>query len=603
MLITATKRPRNVNVFQAAAILYGDWGTSKAYVIGLAFALTGYSSVWLIGAVCLLMLLVGWNYITICKFSPTGGGVYASARKHSEVLALIGAFFLLADYLVTAALSSLSCFAYLGVANPVYWAIGSIILIGIINYFGPRHSGNIALIVALAAVIVVIILGVVALPFVGDAVHHIQPLPPGIWKNWDNFVGIIVAMSGIEAIANATGVMQLDPGSDEEHPSVHETSKKAILWVMIEVCFFTTFFGFMMNALPGLKIVDHQVLSPDNQTIRDSMLRYMGQFFVSHYWGGEAIGYLFGTLISIIFGVLLLSAANTAIVALVSLLFVMSRDGEMPKFFQFLTPFGVPRYPLLMTIIAICVILLFVHDIASLVNLYAVGFVGAIATNLGVNAYDHSLPMTKFERFFMWIAFLILVAVEATLFITKPDARRFAISVMAAGLLLRMLVAEYRHKQWMEKKVKLRHASLFSEDTRIPLHEGAILCAVRTIGKTLKFALEEAKQHHQPLYLLFIREQKIITAEDRNRTWLDDEEACEIFEYGKNNSSEGDMKFFYAISDSPVEIIVDMAQKLHVSRLILGRPRHSVMLQLLRGNIVQEVAEILPPDVDLLVIS
>ncbi len=36
-----TQRPRNVDAKGAAAILYGDWGTSKAYVIGLAFAFAG----------------------------------------------------------------------------------------------------------------------------------------------------------------------------------------------------------------------------------------------------------------------------------------------------------------------------------------------------------------------------------------------------------------------------------------------------------------------------------------------------------------------------------------------------------------------------------
>jgi len=38
VIATNVKRPRNVDVRRAAAILYGDWGTSKAYVIGLAFA-------------------------------------------------------------------------------------------------------------------------------------------------------------------------------------------------------------------------------------------------------------------------------------------------------------------------------------------------------------------------------------------------------------------------------------------------------------------------------------------------------------------------------------------------------------------------------------
>ena len=65
-----TSRPRNVDAPRAAAILYGDWGTSKAYVIGLAFAVAGYASFWLIAAMCLLTGLVGLNYIVICKHYP-----------------------------------------------------------------------------------------------------------------------------------------------------------------------------------------------------------------------------------------------------------------------------------------------------------------------------------------------------------------------------------------------------------------------------------------------------------------------------------------------------------------------------------------------------
>lgn len=603
MNVQLSSRPRNVNKFQAAAILYGDLGTSKAYVIGLAFALAGYSSFWLIAAVSLLIVLVGWNYILICKFSPTGGGVYSSARKHSEVLALIGAFFLVADYIVTAALSALSCFSYLGVAQPVHWAMYSILVIGILNFFGPRYSGNLALAIAISTIIVVFALGILMIPFMGQAMLNIRPPVNVFWLNWDHFVGIIVALSGIESIANATGVMQLDPGSTEKNPSVHETSKWAIVWVVLEVAIYTAFFGFMVNAIPGLKIESGEVLTADNISIRDSMLRYMAQYFVSNFWGSESLGYFVGYIVSVVFGVLLLSAANTAIVALVSLIYVMSKDGEMPDIFQKLTPFGVPRYPLILVVLAILAILFVIQDVAGLANLYAVGFVGSIATNLGVNAYDKTLPMTRFERLFMWITFGILTAIELTLLVTKPDARMFAVSVMAIGLILRMLVLERRQRQWSDKKVKLRHASLFADDTRNPLHEGAIFCAVRSIGKTLDFALEEAKQYHQPLYILFIREQKVVAPEDRNRPWVEDEDACQIFDYAKNKEPDLNMKFFYAVSNSPVETIVNMAQELHASRLILGRPRHSLMLQLLRGNIVQEVSEILPADIDLLIIS
>src|ERR1700685_4823424 len=92
---TSTRRPRDVDSPRAAAILYGDWGTSKAYVIGLSFAIAGYSSFWLIAAMCLLTALVGVNYIAICRHYPDGGGVYASVRHRSEILSIGGGLILL----------------------------------------------------------------------------------------------------------------------------------------------------------------------------------------------------------------------------------------------------------------------------------------------------------------------------------------------------------------------------------------------------------------------------------------------------------------------------------------------------------------------------
>src|SRR6266852_5398195 len=108
-------RPRNVGWARAAALLYGDWGTSKAYVIGAAFLATQYASLPIIVAVCLLTGLVGYNYVVICKHFPDGGGVYSSAREQSRVLAVLGALLLLADFIVTAALSGWDAMIYLGV--------------------------------------------------------------------------------------------------------------------------------------------------------------------------------------------------------------------------------------------------------------------------------------------------------------------------------------------------------------------------------------------------------------------------------------------------------------------------------------------------------
>ena len=72
----STHRPRNLDWRRAAALLYGDWGTSKAYVLGLAFAATGFASLPIILAVCALTLLVGINFLEAfflwAIFAPLG---------------------------------------------------------------------------------------------------------------------------------------------------------------------------------------------------------------------------------------------------------------------------------------------------------------------------------------------------------------------------------------------------------------------------------------------------------------------------------------------------------------------------------------------------
>src|SRR6266498_5271936 len=110
-------RPRNVGWARAAALLYGDWGTSKAYVIGAAFLASAYSSFPINLAVCALTGLVGYNYIVVCKHFPDGGGVYSSARLQSRFLAVMGSLLLVADLTVTVSLSGWSALTYFKVPS------------------------------------------------------------------------------------------------------------------------------------------------------------------------------------------------------------------------------------------------------------------------------------------------------------------------------------------------------------------------------------------------------------------------------------------------------------------------------------------------------
>src|SRR3954452_10714178 len=117
LALLASERPRNVNWFQAGSLLFGDWGTSRLYVLGLAFLVAGRTSFWLIGAMSLLILVVGWAYTHICRLYPDGGGVYTAGKRRARILGVIGALLLFADYTITASLSAVESFHYFGLGK------------------------------------------------------------------------------------------------------------------------------------------------------------------------------------------------------------------------------------------------------------------------------------------------------------------------------------------------------------------------------------------------------------------------------------------------------------------------------------------------------
>jgi amino acid transporter len=247
MIATNVKRPRNVDWKRAAAILYGDWGTSKAYVIGLAFAVAGYASFWLIALMCVLTALVGINYMIICRLYPDGGGVYASVRHRSEVISIVGAFLLIADYLVTAAISALSAFQYLGVPHPEKFAALSILIIGLLNLLGPKQTGGLAFLISVPTAIVVVVLGLFSLPHMGEAIGHLQPLHRNVWSKLGRFRRNRARAFRRRSHRQRHGVMKLDPGSTMTQPSCQNFHARDFV-VMIEVCVFTALFGLAAHA-------------------------------------------------------------------------------------------------------------------------------------------------------------------------------------------------------------------------------------------------------------------------------------------------------------------------------------------------------------------
>ena len=611
-------RPRNVDWKRAGALLYGDWGTSKAYVPGLAFSLALYSSFWFVLAVSALTALVGINYIWICKYFPEGGGVYSSAKAHSRNLALLGGFLLVADYIVTASLSCYDAFLYLGFTfeDAKRWSIITIFIIACINFFGPRQSGSIAVVLGLMTVTVLGLLALASIPHLPTAIANLERPHTDPLHWWGSFVGVILALSGVEAIANTTGLMQLDPGSTPAKPRVAITSRKAIIPVMFEVCLLTTLFGLAMNAIPGMGANDHV----------GDMLRFLAvnfadkplQLFSGLAWIG--VSGLFSSVVGLVIALLLLSAVNTAIVDLVSVLYLMSKDGEMPQPFSVLNKFGVPWILLLIAMLAPILVI----DIQSgenalhgLAEMYAIGVVGAITVNLGSSAFNHKLGMLRHERTVMILSFIILAAVEVSIAITKPPALLFAVTVVGLGFAARAMhkgiTIPLRLKSAIDRYIPRLAASLHAKSldeiqraSLTTLIRGArpiaaVMVAAREVVSTLQFAVNEARLNNAKLYVLFVRSvfTRIPVAQDPER----DPEAQAVFSTLNSIADGVDVIPIYAVSDDPGWTILDHAATTGVDMLILGHSKRYAVTRLLRGDVIQTVAANLPEEIRLVIVG
>ena len=617
-------RPRNVDWKRAAALLYGDWGTSKAYVIGLAFLAAGFSSLPIILAVCALTGLVGINYMVICRHFPDGGGVYSAARSQGRLLAVVGALLLLADLTVTAALSGWSALSYItSGAEHVAWikllrdhiaiaTIGVLLIMALINYFGPKHSGSLAVALALPTVVVVIVLIGISVPHL--TTHFLQPRHESLSKLWVQFVGVILALSGAESIANVTGVMKLDPGSTMDHPSVARESLKAITPVAIEVVFGTALLGWAMLSLPAvlgktLHISDPGAIAAVLQQRNEDMLRFIGEQFATATFS-PAIGNIFGWIVGIVFFLLLLSAANTAIVAIIGLLYMMSRDREMPRQFRRLNSHGVPIYPLLIAIGLPSVVLLFTSSFTALAGLYAIGVVGAIAVNVGSCAFNRTIDFTWYDRLLFGITFVVLFAVEFTLAHTKPDALFFVTCILVSGLALRAYTLK---RQGLTTLTVTREvAKMVTPDLEATLQprleEGQkIMVAARGVTPVLRFALDEAQLRKATLCVLYVKEVAVYFSGGPARLgrarWQDDPEANAIMSLMLKLGDERDVCVIpvYAVSQDAAATIVDLSATMGIDYLVIGATQRTALTNLLRGSVVTNVAQHLPESIQLLI--
>jgi amino acid transporter len=266
-----------------------------------------------------------------------------------------------ANFLVTADVSGWASVSYFGVP-PSYAPIatmGLIGLVGALNWFGPKHSGSVSIWLAVPTVITVVAIIAVSLPHL--TTKFFEAPHSSFGASWVAFVGVILALSGVEAVANITGVMKLDPGATPAKPSVRITATRSILPVAVEVVLGTVLLGWAMLSLPGVMQGSPEEISAELLNHKEDMLRLLGDKFGAATvapWFGIA----FGVFVGVMFGLLLFSAVNTAVVALIGVLYMMALDGDMPRPMTRLNRHGVPTGPLFIAVLLPILVLTVTKD-------------------------------------------------------------------------------------------------------------------------------------------------------------------------------------------------------------------------------------------------
>lgn len=602
-MLVSGDRPRNLSWLHAGPMLYGDWGTSRLYVLGLAFFFTGHGSVLFLGAIGLVMVAVAWAYTIICRCYPEGGGVYTAAKEINPLLAIVGTTLLLAGYIMTAAISVVEAFHYFG--TPRSWVLGasifSLALIGIVNWMGAKSAGRFALIIAIAALGVSGVVALMCLPFVPEGIRTIsfdRLPPPG--EAWVSFTKICLAMAGVEAVANMTGLM---------HKPVERTARRTILPVLGEVVLFNMLFGIALAGLPSLAAthgpdaVRFAASTPPPEVLayRDTAMKVLATESAG-YWFGAGKGFIVGKVSAIIFGLLLLSAANTAVMATMSVLWAMAKDKELPRALTRLNYSGVPWVGLLVAVLTPALVLLIEEDVVILAELYVIGVCGAITTNTLSCAVNKRLDITRMQRTGLGLLGAFLLCVTLTIVVTKPRATLFAGAMVGAVLGIRWGLRLTRGPEMLPEPETGWLAEVKAQPLRLDPSRPRIMLAARGRGQA-EYAVDLARRRGATLFAMYVRTIRVLDLQANQVPRVeDDPEAQASLGTAALMAKAAGVPFIpiYVTSTDIVEEILDYTVTYGCDTLIMGKSRRTRMARAFAGDVLGRVARTLPDGVTLI---
>src|SRR5216683_1643492 len=380
------------------AVVFADIGTSVYYVPGILWGTEGITTlagffVFLTMSVFVLLTL---KYSEVTHRFPQGGGVVTvAAQAMNHWVGALGGMFILVDYFLTAAISSLSGMQYLSVVIPalgrptiVVPLYGSVqvllllitivvlVLLGILNWIGISESAKVSLVGAVIAFASDI--AILFTVFTHISFSEFLSLFPLMFANHTlttatilvGFANSFLAFSGLESISQLSPVMRTPR---------KKVAGLALLLVVLTIGITSPLLTMLSTTLLPKNIVGDSILS--GQVI---------SLLAGHF--GGMWGQFLQIEVAISASALLIFASNTAIIGTYHVFMALSRMEFFPAFILKRNRLrGTPHNSIaLATFVPIIVLILVLGNIIILGDMYAFGLLGAFSlTCLGLDILRH----------------------------------------------------------------------------------------------------------------------------------------------------------------------------------------------------------------------
>jgi len=295
-------------------------------------------------------------------------------------------------------------------------------------------------------------------------------------------------------------------------------------------------------------------------------------------------------------GVLLLSAGNTAITDMISIQYLMARDGELPAPLARLNRFGVPWVPAFLAAGVPILVLFISHNLDALADLYAIGVVGAVTINISLCAV-HPRLRKFYRKVPMAILAIILFVIWITVGYKKHEALIFVSIVMTVGLSAREL------NKWLSRR-KGPRLSLLRQAIQEQLVGGAlskprVLLGTYGSDSLARLALAEAKATDSALVICFIRAIHLSYKWDQQLSM--DKDTAAIRTFARFLDLAHEMKVpvipYYDSGPDAAELIAEAAAINGCTRVLIGSSKHGAVYKMIKGSFQQKLEALLPPDI------